>query len=104
MKKLSPWILLAGMALPLGFVEATAQDAGKKVDLSGKPKVAKGEMSLQTYSVAGGSAEAVARLVQEVYAASPTRITASSKDRIVVYADAETNRASGRQNILAAPA
>jgi type II secretory pathway component GspD/PulD (secretin) len=87
---------------------ARALDSDLKLNTAQPKKVGppakNADSTLQIYSVADDSAEAVAKLLQEVYAATQTRITASSRDRIVVWADAETHREIAKQKVLTPPA
>ena len=62
-----------------------------------------GEASLHTYSTPGGAAEAIAKLLQEVFPGPQTRIKAAGSDTLIVWADAQTHRELAKQRVLAPP-
>ena len=60
------------------------------------------ESSLRTYPVPGGNAEAIAKLLQEVYPAPSTRVVALGVNQIAVWADLRTHLQLAQQRPLAA--
>src|SRR5262249_17849497 len=69
---------------------AQARDIMKRIDV-GVQKVITGEPTLKTYMVAPGTADAVARTMQDAYKSSSNiKISAVGGSSILVYADPET--------------
>ena len=93
--------LLDGLRSEQPIDPAKKEIQPKKAGPPKAPAPPVGEPLLQIHPVSGGNAEAIAKLLQEIFPAPKTRIVALGPNQIAVWADPQTQIELARQRPLA---